>query len=47
LAVRVPCNSLGEGPHAPADNHSAIIEFRVDDVDEECDKLKNIVSDVV
>ncbi|MDQ6670049.1 MAG: VOC family protein, partial [Chloroflexota bacterium] len=29
----------------PADNHSAIIEFRVDDVDKEYEKLKNVVSE--
>ncbi len=31
----------------PADNHSAIIEFRVDDVDKEYEKLKNVVSEFV
>lgn len=31
----------------PADNHSAIIEFRVGDVDEEYRKLADIIGDVV
>ena len=31
----------------PADNHSAIIEFRVDDVDKEYEKLKHVVSEFV
>ena len=30
-----------------ADNHSVIIEFRVDDVDQEYEKLKNVVSEFV
>jgi predicted enzyme related to lactoylglutathione lyase len=38
---------FGAGATRPADNHTAIIEFRVDDVDEEYRKLKAIVSDVV
>jgi len=35
---------FGEGTARPADNHSAIIEFRVDDVDKEHEKLKTVVS---
>jgi predicted enzyme related to lactoylglutathione lyase len=35
------------GAARPADNHTAIIEFRVDDVDGEYRKLKTIASDVV
>ena len=38
---------FGEGAARPADNHSAIIEFLVDDVDEEYEKLKNVVSEFV
>jgi predicted enzyme related to lactoylglutathione lyase len=35
------------GAARPADNHTAIIEFRVDDVDGEYKKLKEVVSDFV
>jgi predicted enzyme related to lactoylglutathione lyase len=35
------------GAARPADNHTAIIEFRVDDADEEYKKLKEVVSDFV
>jgi catechol 2,3-dioxygenase-like lactoylglutathione lyase family enzyme len=35
------------GAARPADNHTAIIEFRVDDVDGEYRKLKTIASEVV
>lgn len=38
---------FGEGAARPADNHSAIIEFRVDDVDKEYEKLKKVVSEFV
>jgi catechol 2,3-dioxygenase-like lactoylglutathione lyase family enzyme len=31
----------------PADNHTVIIEFRVDDVDAECERLKPLVSEWV
>jgi catechol 2,3-dioxygenase-like lactoylglutathione lyase family enzyme len=31
----------------PADNHTVIIEFRVDDVDKEYERLKTLVSDWV
>ena len=31
----------------PADNHTAIIEFRVDDVDQEYEKLKDVHIDLV
>ena len=33
---------FGAGAARPADNHTAIIEFRVDDVDEEYEKLKTV-----
>jgi len=32
------------GAARPADNHTAIIEFRVDDVDKEYERLKTLVS---
>jgi len=35
------------GAARPADNHSAIIEFRVGDVDKEHEKLKTVISDFV
>jgi len=38
---------FGAGSARPADNHTAIIEFLVDDVDAEYDKLKQLVSDFV
>jgi predicted enzyme related to lactoylglutathione lyase len=38
---------FGAGAARPADNHSAIIEFRVDDVDTEYAKLAKVVSDIV
>ncbi len=39
--------AFGAGAARPADNHTVIIEFRVDDVDKEYEKLKTLVSDVV
>ncbi len=38
---------FGAGAARPADNHTAIIEFRVDDVDEEYEKLGAVISDFV
>src|SRR5579862_6615332 len=38
---------FGAGAARPADNHSAIIEFRVDDVDGAYRKLKTMISDVI
>lgn len=38
---------FGDGSARPADNHSVIIEFRVDDVDSEYERLKPLVSDWV
>ena len=37
---------FGAGAARPADNHTAIIEFRVDDVDGEYRKLKTMISEV-
>ncbi|MDR3469656.1 MAG: VOC family protein [Xanthobacteraceae bacterium] len=38
---------FGAGAARPADNHSAIIEFRVADVDKEYEKIKSVAGDVV
>jgi predicted enzyme related to lactoylglutathione lyase len=38
---------FGAGAARPADNHSAILEFRVDDVDKEFEKLGKVIGDVV
>jgi predicted enzyme related to lactoylglutathione lyase len=38
---------FGAGAARPADNHTAIIEFRVDDVDKEYEKLAKVISDFV
>jgi catechol 2,3-dioxygenase-like lactoylglutathione lyase family enzyme len=38
---------FGAGAARPADNHSAIIEFRVDDVDKEYAELEKTVVDIV
>lgn len=38
---------FGAGAARPADNHSAIIEFYVDDVDTEYARLRGVIRDVV
>lgn len=38
---------FGQDSARPADNHTVIIEFRVDDVDTEYERLKPLVSDWV
>ncbi len=38
---------FGAGSARPAANHSAIIEFRVDDVDGEFERLKDVVAEFV
>ena len=38
---------FGAGAARPAANHSAILEFQVDDVDAEYDRLRDLVRDVV
>lgn len=38
---------FGENSARPADNHSVIIEFKVDDVDSEYERLKPLVHDWV
>ena len=38
---------FGANAAHPADNHSVIIEFRVNDVDKAYEKLKSVISEVV
>ncbi|MDR3728032.1 MAG: VOC family protein [Terracidiphilus sp.] len=38
---------FGAGAARPADNHSAILEFRVNDVDKEYDRLKEVIREFV
>ena len=38
---------FGEGSARPADNHTAIIEFLVDDVDAAYERLRDVVKDFV
>jgi predicted enzyme related to lactoylglutathione lyase len=38
---------FGVGAARPADNHTAIIEFRVDDVDKEYERLTEVISEFV
>lgn len=38
---------FGAGSARPADNHTAIIEFRVADVDKEHERLRDLIRDVV
>ncbi|MGA2127155.1 MAG: VOC family protein [Xanthobacteraceae bacterium] len=38
---------FGAGAARPADNHTVIIEFRVDDVDQEFERLKEAVGEFV
>ena len=38
---------FGAGAARPADNHTAIIEFRVDDVDKEYERLRKVVGEFV
>jgi predicted enzyme related to lactoylglutathione lyase len=38
---------FGAGAARPADNHSAIIEFRVDDVDKEFERLKKAIGEFI
>ncbi|HTJ58225.1 MAG TPA: VOC family protein [Devosiaceae bacterium] len=38
---------FGAGAARPADNHSVIIEFRVDDVDEEFERLEKAIGEFV
>ena len=38
---------FGAGAARPADNHTAIVEFRVEDVDREFNKLKGVIDEFV
>jgi predicted enzyme related to lactoylglutathione lyase len=38
---------FGPGSARPADNHSCILEFRVEDVDKEYARLQNVITEVV
>jgi catechol 2,3-dioxygenase-like lactoylglutathione lyase family enzyme len=38
---------FGAGAAHPADNHSAIVEFRVDDVDRDYERLRTSIGDIV
>ena len=47
IASKRSMDLFGAGAARSADNHSAILEFRVDDVDKEYEKLENVVGDFV
>ena len=47
IGSRRTMDLFGAGAARPADNHSAIIEFRVGNVDEEYRKLARIIGDIV
>ena len=47
IASKRTMDMFGAGAARPADNHTAIIEFRVDDVDKEYEKLEKLISDFV
>jgi predicted enzyme related to lactoylglutathione lyase len=47
IASKRTMDLFGAGAARPADNHSAIIEFRVADVDAEFTRLRELVGDVV
>jgi len=47
IASKRTMDLFGAGAARPADNHSAIIEFRVADVDEEFRKVAKVIGDVV
>jgi predicted enzyme related to lactoylglutathione lyase len=47
IASKRTMDLFGAGAARPADNHSAIIEFRVADVDAEFARLRELVGDVV
>ena len=47
IASKRTMEMFGASAAHPADNHTMIIEFRVDDVDKEYEKLKNIISEFV
>jgi catechol 2,3-dioxygenase-like lactoylglutathione lyase family enzyme len=47
IASKRTMELFGAGAARPADNHTAIIEFRVDDVDREFNKLKGVINEFV
>ena len=47
IAGKRTMEMFGASAAHPADNHTVIIEFRVNDVDKEYEKLKNIISEFV
>jgi predicted enzyme related to lactoylglutathione lyase len=47
IASKRTMEMFGASAAHPADNHTVIIEFRVNDVDKEYEKLKNIISEFV
>ncbi len=47
IASKRTMEMFGASAAHPADNHTVIIEFRVNDVDKEYEKLKNIISELV
>jgi predicted enzyme related to lactoylglutathione lyase len=47
IASQRTMDLFGAGAARPADNHSAILEFRVDDVDKEYEKLEKVIGDIV
>ena len=47
IASKRTMDMFGAGAAHPADNHTAIIEFRVDDVDKDYERLANVIGDFV
>jgi predicted enzyme related to lactoylglutathione lyase len=47
IASKRTVDMFGAGAARAADNHTAIFEFRVDDVDKEYEKLEKVISDFV
>ena len=47
IGSKATMDLFGAGAARAADNHSAILELRVDDVDKEYEKLENVVGDFV
>ncbi len=47
IASKRTMDIFGAGAARPADNHTAILEFRVDDVDNDYERLKAMIGDVV
>jgi len=47
IASKSTMDMFGIGAARPADNHTVIIQFRVDDVDDKYEQLENVISDFV